>query len=439
MISNQDELDIRNRYDANVTNYASFSEHIVSLLTRHKKSNPTQVRLVFSRDPSVKEWGSLIKKISDKREKKNPGYGFDDLEDLVAVTVLCPYKSDAREFIEWLKSTFDVQTKDPDANRNDPSGHRGFHYICALSDNGAVGYADFNALKFEVQIKTLLEEAFDAKTHDLTYKPGERAVSPELKNQFGMLSSALRVIDDQSEFLKGLIQEEEREKDFRRRACVRLYLNDDDAHKAATKLKINVTTLAAGDVSSITDKLRRATKKRSSSSICKLAALCALDLRNDYLRVVALGHCDRLYKETPDDFESSMVTAAIRWALGDFKRAIEDISVAVALAEKSCDESASKKAKNAFVYLVSDWKSYGRKDKQDWNQRAHQFAGELSVNGDDYLKDTLGYFCITFGTNPDQIDYGRKLIREAKVQSGQSDFYRYHEFIALRALRDMLD
>jgi ppGpp synthetase/RelA/SpoT-type nucleotidyltranferase len=49
------------------------------------------------------------------------------------------------------------------------------------------------------------------RAHDLTYKTGLREVSEELKKQFAILARILRGIDDQSEFLKRLIQEEEEE------------------------------------------------------------------------------------------------------------------------------------------------------------------------------------------------------------------------------------
>jgi ppGpp synthetase/RelA/SpoT-type nucleotidyltranferase len=109
-MSQDEELDIRKKHEAAKKTYETFSDHIMQLCNTHKNEHPTQVRLVFSRYPKVKEVESLINKIRKKRIE-NPDYGYDNLEDLVALTVLCPYISDVKDFIAWLDKAFHLITR----------------------------------------------------------------------------------------------------------------------------------------------------------------------------------------------------------------------------------------------------------------------------------------------------------------------------------------
>src|SRR5689334_11561184 len=95
---------------------------ILDMCLQYKATAPHIVRMVFSREPVVKSWTSIIKKIEDKRSK--PGranYNYDNIEDLIALTILCPYRSDVVEVGKWLKKAFVIDSQSADTR---PNGHR---------------------------------------------------------------------------------------------------------------------------------------------------------------------------------------------------------------------------------------------------------------------------------------------------------------------------
>src|SRR5271163_749662 len=205
------EIEIaRHKYDDSKSHYETASDYFVNTCRGFKKNSDiafASVRLVFSREPKVKTFESIIKKINTKRRKR-PKYSYDDLEDMIALTVLCPYPSDAQAFIGWMRRAFEVKPEDVTGGpRKDPSGHRGYHCVVSAKRQTATNLPYLKNVKCEFQVKTILEEAFDAKTHDLTYKPTVKQINPELVKQFAVLSGALEAIDGQSEFLKTLILE----------------------------------------------------------------------------------------------------------------------------------------------------------------------------------------------------------------------------------------
>ena len=446
MLSPQEMDKFKSKYDRNRITYENVSKHIVDRCIQHKITHPKQVRVVFSRDPVIKTWESLAKKIEDKRKNKKSRYGYDDLEDLIALTVLCPYKSDVREFIEWMKISFTILTSDKDAIRTDQRGHRGYHYIVEVHKDVLKSFSNYRDVKCEIQIKTILEEAFDAKSHDLTYKPGVRHVPDELKNQFGALSSHLGLVDEQSEFLRDSLLSQEKETDLRRKACTRLYVADKETMSLLGSLSIELDESRIEDVGTITEKLKKASEDSGRLlTVCKCAVLCATALNNDFLKDEAINYCKRI-EASGKDGKTSLIVASIRWVLGDFEDAIESADRGLKRAQKAKNTALIMQAKNDFLYYVIDWKAFREPENnalanhtKAWAKRAKTYVNELSKNSTISAKDTIGFYWIIFGSSPEEVDRGRGLIREARGKNpDNSDFFRYHEHIALKQLLAML-
>ena len=216
--------DIQRRYEEQRANYEMLSDRILARCMDYRRQNPKAVRIVFSRQPRIKTLDSITQKIEDIRKTGN--CTFQDITDVIALTVLCTYSSDIPPFLVWLRRSFDVTPGlDDDALRQYESGHRGYHFVMRLGTSEQAADPHLN-LPCELQVKTVIEEAFDAKSHDLAYKPGYLEVGKELKEQFSILSTALHAIDRQSEFLKTLILQEEHDINLRRSACIELYLQN---------------------------------------------------------------------------------------------------------------------------------------------------------------------------------------------------------------------
>ena len=78
----------------------------------------------------------------------------------------------------------------------------------------------------EIQIKTLLHDAWGAKTHDLTYKPSGR-IGEELLTSFDLLGSNLANLDLQSDALRGSILRSAEVRDRKRRVVQHAILSSE--------------------------------------------------------------------------------------------------------------------------------------------------------------------------------------------------------------------
>lgn len=438
-----DEINMyQDRYQRNHGVYGRVSDYIVRDCYEYKRGKPKSIRAVFSREPVVKEFASLIKKIEEKRTNENPAYGYDDLPIFIALTVLCAYRSDVLDFIRWLKSSWDVLTNDREALRDNPQGHRGYHYVVRARSELVRAHIEFRGINCEIQVKTILEEAFDAKSHDFTYKPGVRAVPPEVEQQFGILSSSLRAIDQYSEFLKDLILVEDREIELRRAAGILLCLKTEGTMRVAQQLSLDFDNLRVQDIADVAKRFDSACSSSGvSRELCRCVAICGLKLDDGFLKDEAIKYATMLVVGSPRADGSYQVRGSINWTLGRFEEAIEDIGKAIELAP---DPAVAQKWKNSFVYFVTDWKCCKKQEKQAWLDRAATYVTELLWGGREaQVLDTVGFYYVMFGRSADEVDRGRRLLWEAREQAPHDElraaFFGHHESAALKRLLTMIN
>ena len=431
------------QYNHEKAEYEHLSEYVLMQCQRYKKRHPNSVRVVFSRQPPVKEWDSIVKKIRLKRAQK-PGYGYKNLEDLIGVTVLCAFESDKAGFVRWMHKAFDVVTPDDKASRDDlATGHRGLHYNVEAQDSDCKSNPSWAGKKCEIQIKTLLEEAFDAKSHDLAYKPGHRVVSDELKAQFVNFSQVLKAVDRQSEFLKGLILAEEKKTALRRQACVSLYLARKDDGAFATKhgLDLRAEQQTPEHLKMALATIQRLGKTEPTLPLCRLTASLALQHSDDLFAVVALLLCEKVVDDAPTDANKNVSVATVEWALGNYESAMAHVLTAVKHAGDPGSVTELDSAKSTYVYLYADWAvMHPGEFRADWDKTAKTFVGELEASKSLGAQDSLAFFQVVFGVSSAEIEEGRRRMRAVyqKAPPSLRPFFNYHEHVALSRLLGLL-
>jgi ppGpp synthetase/RelA/SpoT-type nucleotidyltranferase len=442
LLSSSEIASIREVYDRDHEVFHRFSDYVLSECRIFQREHPGAVRVVFAREPPIKTFDSICNKI-EARRKATPTYAYDNVEDIVALTIICPYRTDTREVIAWMRQTFHqvLPKTDAEALRDHPDGHRGYHFIISV---GGRAHREFRRLKCEIQVKTILEEAFDAKSHDLTYKPIAGKIDHDLKGQFALLSALLRAIDDQSEFLKRLILKQREELALRRAIVHQVYARQPDVIKAGHERGIDLETMSSGDIDNILVLARGIPSQELTAALCKVFASCAFRLGDVFLQDEAIEVVDRYVDANPQDGWRVYLRGTIKWYLGRHEGGIEDIASGLRRALEVGDQDLIVRAMNNFVYFVSDWKCLLGGERPAWTMAASEYVEKLeALEKDFHIEDTLGIFPVAFGTTIEEIERGRGRFRAAR-QKGEGDpsceaYYRLHEFIALRRMLELLE
>ncbi|SDS98931.1 hypothetical protein SAMN04489743_1396 [Pseudarthrobacter equi] len=176
-------------YDDNLWRYKRLMEEALFAL---EAGIGFKVHSVTSR---VKERQS----VSDKILRKAYRAPEDELEDIVGLRMVCLYTSDLQKADSVIRNAFDVVSFEDKINdtSEDSFGYMSVHYICQLrEENKGPRYDSLQGLKFEVQCRTILMDAWANVSHHLAYK-GKNSLPENKKRAFHALAGLFYVADEQ--------------------------------------------------------------------------------------------------------------------------------------------------------------------------------------------------------------------------------------------------
>lgn len=192
MSEKPDPVDHGSEFDTRFSRYESLREEVLFILNEAIARTPVKTHSVLGR---VKDRVSFLEKVSRK------GYSapFDEVQDLVGARIVCLFYDDIPRLSQLIHEEFDVvseENKIKDAP-DDTFGYMSVHFICTLHEhNAGRRYDRVKGLAFEVQIRTILMDAWANVSHHLAYK-GEASIPAPLRRDFNALSGLFYVADKQ--------------------------------------------------------------------------------------------------------------------------------------------------------------------------------------------------------------------------------------------------
>lgn len=153
----------------------------------------------------VKETESFRKKIS-RKSYTDP---LKNTRDLLGVRIVCLYPSVLRDIDKVINETFKVVRFEDKSQGPSPELWRysSIHYDCKLDENcSGPRYDDLKDLVFEIQVRTILQDAWATVEHKLGYK-NEKQIPDELKREFSALAGLFHVADQRFQFIADRMQD----------------------------------------------------------------------------------------------------------------------------------------------------------------------------------------------------------------------------------------
>lgn len=137
----------------------------------------------------VKSEESLRKKLG--RPDKTYG-ALWDVTDLIGVRIVTYFEDNVEEIASLVERSFSIDYQKSTNKMNwaehDRFGYRSLHYICFVE-------GDPN-LRFEIQIRTILQHAWAEIEHDLGYKAGDLAPQ-KIRRRFSRIAGLLEIADEE--------------------------------------------------------------------------------------------------------------------------------------------------------------------------------------------------------------------------------------------------
>jgi GTP pyrophosphokinase len=134
-----------------------------------------------------------------KLRRKSYDAPFDEITDFAGVRVVCLYVNDIERIEKIIRDEFEVVEKVDKLTGKEPDqfGYGAIHFVVRLGGTASgARYDDLKGLLCEVQVRTILQDAWAVVAHHLIYKD-ESAVPKLLQRRLNCLAGLFETADDQ--------------------------------------------------------------------------------------------------------------------------------------------------------------------------------------------------------------------------------------------------
>lgn len=181
-------LKAASEYEQNRHLYEKLINEVKYVLNERLRTANIRVDQILGRAKTVESF-------KEKAERKAYTNPLQDTTDLAGVRVVCYYESDMSMLGDIIQEEFDVQgSKDKTEDLGvDKMGYNGSTYLIVLGPlySGA-RYDNITQLKCEIQLRTVLQDAWALISHHLVYK-NESSVPGRIKRDLNNVASLLEI------------------------------------------------------------------------------------------------------------------------------------------------------------------------------------------------------------------------------------------------------
>lgn len=183
------------KYEGQYPQYVELANRVRQLLADLLED--ISIQMIECRAKTV---DSLAEKVC--RPGKNYSHELSSLPDLAGVRVIAHYLADIDSINSVIRKTFEVIESESDDKADaldvDKFGYRSVHFVVTQKPErlNLPEWKKFQGMKVEIQVRTVLQHAWAAVSHALSYKHEEDVAKP-LRRKLNRLAGLFELADEQ--------------------------------------------------------------------------------------------------------------------------------------------------------------------------------------------------------------------------------------------------
>jgi ppGpp synthetase/RelA/SpoT-type nucleotidyltranferase len=203
------EIYRRNFSEGEIQKYCAWYKNHFHLYDELSKSvKGTLEKVLSQKSIKVQEISSRPKTFKSYEKKLHGSVSFSpyDMQDFAGIRIICYSPSDVDKISEIMKEIFEIDSKRTRDRKEilgtSKMGYRSTNYVAKLPESRYVLQENrmFKGKHFEIQLKTILQHAWDLISRDIIYK--ETDIPRDVKRRFNLVSSLLEIADNELEELQ---------------------------------------------------------------------------------------------------------------------------------------------------------------------------------------------------------------------------------------------
>ena len=188
-----DQIKLHKAYSLKVSAYEGALENFVRRLDKDLKEQGLRFSLKFR----VKSFSSYYKKLLRKISENDSADKNPDIQDILGIRIVCPFLENLQSAEERLRShytLFEVERKGAEHSFRE-FGYQSIHLLLELPEDVRAYYKDLDIGVCEVQIRTILQDAWSEVEHELVYKANFTPYDESLRRKLAALNANLSLSD----------------------------------------------------------------------------------------------------------------------------------------------------------------------------------------------------------------------------------------------------
>lgn len=197
---NEQLTTIMSEYYQNVDVYKKLSHDVNDIINTLLEVNHIKISNMAIR---IKSEEALRNKVMYKNKYSH----LDEITDVLGVRIITLFENDVDKILELLEKTFEiceiVDKRKKERNSRIEFGYNSLHVVVKFTDTRCelVEYQKFQDIRFEIQLRTVLQHAWAEVEHGLGYKSFyEPPMS--VKRKLNRLAATLEILDEEFENIR---------------------------------------------------------------------------------------------------------------------------------------------------------------------------------------------------------------------------------------------